>query len=75
MSIAVKREETVNLPNPQDLDALLAVLRARGVVGFELTGADGKIILQLVPDVAPAAPPGSLCEVVEPAGGGWKVPR
>lgn len=61
------------LPNPQDLDALLAVLRARHVVGFELISGDEKFILQLEPPAE--APPGSLCEVVEPPSGGWKVPR
>jgi hypothetical protein len=62
----------VNLPNPQDLDALLAVLRARRVVGFEVAGADGaRTIIQLAPD-APE-PPSNLVERlpdVEP--GGWK---
>lgn len=63
----------MNLPNPQELDALLAVLRARGVMGFEVTDAEGgRMIIQLAPDAL--APPQSLVERLPdlPSPGGWK---
>lgn len=64
--------ETVN---PLTLDALLAVLERRGVVGFELVGPDGgKLTVQLAPRAPelPAAPP---IEVVDTRPGGWKDAR